>query len=222
MRREPEVEYAFSGWEHAHYGVEVPERRWPGNFSPDPDTLLHLTLRRDVRYTFPFCTINGLYRRSLCRRLGPWDTEQTRGQDSLYNIKLLTLRVPYRYVPGIRAWARQHAGGQIKDHLAAPGQLENMRYTMRKIQRALREAGMLGATQRALMGNSYWGLARSAFMSGDGRLGLALLDEGIALAPVSVPWLKLRVTKLAYRLLGTGRGNRLFARLKQFRGRGRE
>jgi len=221
MRQEPQVDYVFSGWEQADEEGRPAGRRWPEDFSPDRGTILDLMLRRDVRHTFPFCTINGLYRRSLCQRLGPWDTEQKGAMDDfLYNIRMFTLPASYRYLPAIHAWARQHSGGQIKDHFGEPEQLANMRDVTLKVQRLLHDAGMLGPAQRSLLGNAYWGLARSAFMSGARELGVELLDKGIALAPVSVPWLKLQVTRLVYRLLGTSGGNRLFALAKWLARRG--
>ena len=220
MRQEPEADYVFSGWEQVDGKGKPAGRRWPEDFSADRETILDLTLRRDTRRSFPFCTINGLYRRSLCRRLGPWDTEQKRMQDFLYNVRMFTLPASYRHVPAVHAWARQHPGEQIKDHFDEPEQLVNMRSTLRKIRGVLEDAGLLGPTQCSLLGNAYWGMARSAFMSGARELGMELLEEGIALAPVSTPWLKLRTTRLVYRLLGTSGGNRLFTLAKWLARRG--
>jgi glycosyltransferase involved in cell wall biosynthesis len=59
-------------------------------------------------------TESGLYRRSTCRRTGPW-RKLAMFQDWEYNIRMLSWSPTIRFVPGVLAGARQHSFGRIGD-----------------------------------------------------------------------------------------------------------
>ncbi len=218
MREEPRLQYVFSAWEYLDQ-IGTATLGWRHeDFSPDRENLLALMLGADPRQSLPLCTANGLYRRSLCVRIGPWDTEQRCLQPRLYNLHVLLLGAPYRYLPAVHAWVRLHEGDRITAHFVEPAYVANMRGTWRKMRRLLQEAGLLGRRYRCLLGGVYYALARDAFMGGDAPLGLDLLKEGISLTPPSAALLKLLVTGLLYRMLGAARANRLFNRARALRG----
>jgi len=210
MRRDPQVDYVFSAWECLHPDGEEGTRQWPDDFSPDVDNLINLMLFRDDLLTLPLCTDNGLYRRALCLRVGPWDTEVRRMQPRLYNLRMLLTGARCRYLPAVHAWHRMHSGEQITDHSVELPYLANVRDTWHKVQRLLEEAGRLSRARRGLLAECYYATARPALIAGEGRLGMDLLTDAIAVEP---PWrtgLKLRLTRLLYRVLGLRAANRLF------------
>ena len=210
MRDDPQVRYVFSAWECLHTHRRGAPGGWPADFQPDRENLIDLMLFRDERLTLPLCTDNGLYRRSLCMRLGPWDTRVKRMQPRLYNLRLLLLGVRYRYLPSVHAWHRMHPGEQITDHGSEPAYLANMRGTWYKVQWLLDECGELTRSRRLLLARIYYATARPALIAGEARLGTELLGDGIAVAPPSVVGLKLRLTGWLYRALGLRIANRLF------------
>ena len=210
MRRDPRVDYVFSAWECLRPDGEEQPRQWPDDFSPDLDNLIDLMLFREARLTLPLCTDNGLYRRALCLRVGPWDPEVRRMQPRLYNLRMLLTGARCRYLPAVHAWHRMHSGEQISDHGVEPPYLANMRDTWHKVQRLLEEAGRLSSARRGLLAGCYYATARPALIAGEGRLGMDLLADAIAAEP---PWptgLKLRLTRLLYRVLGLRAANELF------------
>ena len=211
MRGGPDIQYVFSAWEMFEEG-STPPQVWRKGFRPDLSNVLDLMLGKDPRQLLPLHTANGLYRRSLCLRLGPWDTGLKCLQPRLYNLPILLLGVPCHYLPAVHLRARQHPGDQISDHYVEPEYLTDRVETWRKIRTLILEAGMMTPRRGGLMGGVYYGLARDAFRGGAGRMGMDFLREGAAIAPLSWAWLKLRVTGLLYRALGARLANRLFAR----------
>ncbi len=211
MREEPQVQYVFSRWEEFSETGQPPRHRWSPRFSPDRDDLLDLMAGKDMGQNLPLWTANGLYRRALCRRIGPWDISQRRLQDRLYNLRLLALDVPYRYLPRVHVRARIHCGGRIEDTFADPEALENMRATWGKVQMLLQRSGLLNRRRKRFLARMYYGLARPAFIAEDTELGMELLRAGLAVCPPSGTRLKLLVTRSLYAVLGTARANRLFA-----------
>ena len=211
MLREPQVAYVFSQWEHfSDSGARAPQRWRPG-LRPDLENITDLMLGKDPRQNLPLWTANGLYRRQLCRRLGPWPAWQMRLQDRLYNLRMLLSGVTYRYIPRVHAKARVHPGARIADSFAYPEALANMRRTWREVRELLAGAGMLSRRRACLLGRIYYELARPAMVAGMPVLGMELLAEGLSLCPFSPPWLKLHAARTAYRLLGLRAANRLFA-----------
>ncbi|MDP6107753.1 MAG: glycosyltransferase family A protein [Candidatus Brocadiia bacterium] len=210
MREYRRLQMVFSQWQCAEHGRPVEDTAWRKNFSADRANLLDLLLGKSRRQTLPLWTANTLYRRSLCMRLGPWDTRLVRLQDRLYNLRALLLAIPYRYIPAMHARARRHGGDRISDHFAEVESLENMRAAWRTMQDLLTGSGALNGRRRRLLGRTYYSLARPAFIAGAGQLGAELLGEGLAIAPVSAIWLKLQLVRLLYRVLGTAGANRLF------------
>jgi glycosyltransferase involved in cell wall biosynthesis len=211
MCREPDVRYVFSAWEMSRLEHETAGFHWwREDFNPDRDNLRDLLLGADSGQVMPLHTANGLYRRSLCVRIGPWDTEQKCLQPRLYNLHVLLLDVPYRYLPDVHLSVRAHPGDRISRHYADPEFLADSWSTYRKMRRLLEDAGMFGRRQRWLLCRIYYHLARPALIAGATQLGMELLDEGIAAAPPSAARLKLLLTRLLYRVLGNAGANRLF------------
>ena len=210
LRREPEVQYVFSAWERFPKDGPGTPHWWRKSFNPDRRNLLDLLLGADRHQLLPLHTANGLYRRSLCARIGPWDAEQRCLQPRLYNLHVLLLDVPYRYLPAVHLSVRQHPGEQISDHYADSGYLADSHRTYEEMRRLLEDAGLLGRRQRLLLGRVYYHLARPALIAGATRLGTELLDEAVSIAPASATRLKLQFTRLLYRMVGTAGANRLF------------
>ncbi len=211
MRQEPQLQYVFSAWAMLYDSGSRPSQWWRKGFRPGRHNVLDLMLGGDRHQLLPLCTSNGLYRRSLCLRLGPWDTEQRCQQPRLYNLRMLLLGVSYRHLPAVHVWARQHPAEQITDHFVEPTYLADRHRTWRKMCGMLEDAGLLNRRRRRLVARRYYGLARSALIAGATPLGMELLDDGVALCPPSGMWFKLRLARSAYRLLGAAGANRLFA-----------
>jgi len=210
MRDEPEVEYVFSGWERVDVGRGRTEVAWPHELDPDRDNLLDLMVGKDPHHTLPLHTANGIYRRSLCRRMPPWDTEIRRMTDRLYNVRMLVLNPRYRYIPAVHLWLREHAGGRLStSKMRHPEMFADYVAGWHRIRRLLEEAGLLGRARRRVLAGTYYHLARNAFIIGAVELGMRLLLDGQSLAPASVVWLKLLAARLMYVLLGAPVANRL-------------
>jgi len=210
MRDEPEVEYVFSGWERVDFGRGRTEVAWPHELDPDRDNLLDLMVGKDPHHTLPLHTANGIYRRSLCRRMPPWDTEIRRMTDRLYNVRMLVLNPRYRYIPAVHLWLREHAGGRLStSKMRHPEMFADYVAGWHRIRRLLEEAGLLGRARRRVLAGTYYHLARNAFIIGAVELGMRLLLDGQSLAPASVVWLKLLAARLMYVLLGAPVANRL-------------
>ena len=209
LRRHSAVEYVFSKWEFFSHSGKVP-MHWNDALQPNRDDLFELMLSRDMRNCIPMCTGNGLYRRSLCRRLGPWVGGTEPSDDRVYNMRILALGVRFRYLPVLHMRARLHEGDRLSGQFSRPAAIAKMRKAWGLIQATLRESVLLNHRRRRLLGRVYYHLARPAFIAGATELGRDLLRDGLAVAPLSFVWLKLRFTQLLYGALGPKFANALF------------
>ena len=207
MRREPEVQYVFSMWEYFNPdGTQCP--KWQPEFSRARESLIDLMLGKAPRYTAPLWTATGLYRRSLCLQVGPWDAAFKNGDDIIYNLRVLLLGVSYRYLAVTHSLYRVHSGERLSQRALEPESLANRLQALRRIREMLGAAGALSHERRATIGNTFARLAYHAFKGGHRRLGAELLAEGYAVAPLSRAT-ELQVIGMAYRLLDVGWANGL-------------
>ncbi len=65
-------------------------------------------------------TSSGLYRRSLCLALGPWDESLPLWQDWEYNLRIACRQSRIRYAPGVLSLHRTHSKGRINDSGKTP------------------------------------------------------------------------------------------------------
>ncbi len=160
MQTEPQVEYVFSP-----FGTLEGDRLkdwWPEDFRPDRDRLLDGMVRFG---NLPLWTVNGLYRRSICRRIGPWET-RWQIHDRLYNAKLLVLEAPYRYIPTMHALMRRHERERWTGHTWERGRLRSHGRGWHEVQRVLAEADELPPRRRRILADSYMTMARGARAAG--------------------------------------------------------
>jgi glycosyltransferase involved in cell wall biosynthesis len=221
MRADPALQYVFSRWELVDRSGGPLPRAWPRDFRAEPDCIMDLLCTNKLGRNVPLCTVNGLYRRSLCVRMGPWTGGAEQCDDRVYNIRIFVLRAPVCHLPKVHAWARLHAGDRMTAHFAEPPALRSSRRGWRLIQATLERAGLLTRTRRRLLAHTYYHLARPALIAGDAELGRALLADGLAVAPLSDVWLKLQAVRLLYGVLGVRAANRLLALRMRARGLGR-
>ena len=210
MRQDTQAQFVFSAWEHFGDAAFEWSPYWAQDFNPERDNLIDLILQKDRRHYLPLCSGNTLLRRGLCERVGPWDTELRNLQDMVYNVRVLVVGVPHRYLPETHLRVRREAGERISGMYASERGLAGAALGWRKIQQTLQQAGMLGPGRRRLLGKMYLFLAWRAFAGGSTQLGREALASGLALAPVSRIWLALGTSRLLHSVLGT-RGARLLA-----------
>jgi len=210
MQEEPEVDYVFSAYGLIDVNGMKSQPWQPSDFPVRLEAIIDFMLGKRRRLRWPLCSINGLYRRSLCLRVGPWDAQQRYMEDPLYNVTVLLRCKQLRYVPFVHAWVRR--GGQ--EHAAASagqiGPITDICRGWRKMCGVLETAHLFNRRRRSLIGTAYCGHARDAFIAGGTELGMELLDEGLRIVPISPAWAKLRATRVLYRLLGTRGANALF------------
>ena len=211
MRQGPDVQLVFSRWQWLEQGDTPRTQSWRAGFRADLGRLLDFMLGADPRQTLPVSTGNTLYRRDLCVRAGPWETALVRMQDRLYNLRVLLLGAPCRYLPVVHDLVRRHGGDQISDHFGNARNVENMRAAWLKIRAMCEQAGALDRRRRRLLGRMYYSLARPAYVAGADELGKTLLRDGLAVAPLSATRARLWLTRALYGALGTSGANRLFA-----------
>jgi len=209
MREAAEVLYVFSARERIDAASGQVLWPWPADFQADHNSVMNRMLHNDVRSCTPLCTINGLYRRALCRQLGPWDESLKVMEDSEYNMRMLVLNVPMRYVPHVHAWGRRHGEEHLSDGTGNVESIAARRAGWGKVQRMLGKAEMLTARRNNLLARMYYHLARPAFIAGSTELGFGLLGDGLAVCPFSGTRLKLRLVKILYVTLGTRCANAL-------------
>src|SRR5262249_17240301 len=113
---------------------------------------------------FPDPTYVGLYRRDLCRAIGPWDETLICRQDMDYRYRTEVLQPPHRYISGVFYVATTHDDGRITDRCTAPEGVDSLIRTLENADRYSRYTGVrIGLYQLDLYYRSVvaWKLALS-------------------------------------------------------------
>jgi glycosyltransferase involved in cell wall biosynthesis len=93
--------------------------------------------------------MSGIYRRSACVRVGPWNEAFRRYEDWEYNLRFLAHGPRCAYLPGVLSLYRVHALGQSRDFHRTPEGLRSDLAGIRAVEAALLETG---AVSRARVG----------------------------------------------------------------------
>jgi len=210
LLQEPEVDYVFCAYGLVDEGEERSAAWPPSAFPVGRELIIDFMLGHNRRLRWPLNSNNGLYRRSLCVNVGPWDVEQRYMEDPLYNTRVLLTCNQCRYVPFVHVWVRRSGHGHAAAAVGQASAIADIRRGWQKLVRLLDDAGCLNRRRRCLIGRAYYGHARDAFMAGASAMGMELLDEGTHIAGVSCTWLNLRLARMLYSLLGTRTANVLF------------
>ncbi|MBN2023859.1 MAG: glycosyltransferase family 2 protein [Pirellulales bacterium] len=134
----PDVDYVYS--EAGRFEV-APDWNVPPCFGRATTALLSDHLSKST-----LNSICGLYRRRLCRRIGPWNVNLLKWQDWEYNLRMLALRPRCVHLPGVYCLARVHSLGQIADLASQREGIEAMALAVASAERTLRNAGLLVET----------------------------------------------------------------------------
>lgn len=159
-----------------------------------------------------WAVMSGLYRRSACKTLGPWDEDLLRYQDWVYSIRFCALNPAVEFVPGTLSLARRHRHGRIDDlSKSAAG----IKPGIMAADRALEAMRILGADTRhteSAIARIYFGFAKNALQWDDDEHWNAALRKA---CDCRTGW-KLRCNLLAVRwmrrILGKKLLKRVFAR----------
>jgi hypothetical protein len=143
-----------------------------------------------------------LYRRSLCRKAGPWDESLIRWQDMEYMFRISALRPLYRRIAEKMYFLRQHAEGRIQDLYQQRRGIEGGLDALSRVESVVEAADQQHEQACYCMARYYLGIAKLAMVEGDS----AQVWEAFAGAQRQVPntrfSIQLRLARVAYRGLG--------------------
>ncbi len=200
MGEQPRVQYVFARWQILYQESGRKGDPWPEDFTPDRQDLLDAMITLYAHPTLPVCSINGLYRRSLCRRIGPWET-RWQIHDRHYHTRMLLLGEPYRFIPPVHAYVRLHEGFRAGHHAARAGRLASHRLGWHAMEALFEEAGEINLRRRRILARSYRDLAGLALGAGAPELARRFTADALRTAPAAFR-LRLRAEALFDRMPG--------------------
>lgn len=141
LLRTPDVAFVFSDMVHF---MERPA--WE---SPDGSQGVRMSAS-ELFCSFRLLTNVGLYRRSLCEAVGPWNEALQVGEDIEYSLRAMLLCNDVIYLPGYLSSCREHAGARLTD-------LAKDQRAMERRLRSLQAMWAVGAREnpkkRCIVGN---------------------------------------------------------------------
>ncbi len=117
----------------------------------------------------PSNAVSGLFRRDLCRRIGPWSETLKRHQDWEYMLRILHDQPEVRFLPAILYVVRLHSEGRISD--LGKRHRRSIRMRIDAAEAAERYAarhvmsGAICSTYRRRLATRYWKVLRDSLVS---------------------------------------------------------
>lgn len=122
-------------------------------------------------------TIVGLYRRSTCIKIGPWNEGLRIRQDGEYNLRLLLAKTRKLYIPGVLSMFRIEHGPRICDRFRGA----EMRQALQRYEDLLRDFDELNLTNRESLTIRCQDHAVQALIGFQKDLAHASLQQGLRL-----------------------------------------
>jgi len=213
MQEKPEADYVFSRWQRIAAAGPPAPARWPKDFEPTRACLIDSLLSSREGFDDILWTTNGLYRRPLCLRTGPWDERIPGMHDRLYNMKALLCAGSVEFVPETHASYRLHEGEQWHKGWN-PARYAARRTGWKEMERLLREAGEMNRRRRDLLAASYLRMARACFRQSARPLGMLLVRDALDVGTSWVGRARAYAIGGLYASLGPEASERLLARVR--------
>lgn len=157
-------------------------------------------------------TMGGLYRRSACILIGPWDETLRRDQDWEYAIRFCAFQPNVRYVPGTLSLARKAHGTRIND---LSREAAGIRWGLLATDRALAVVRGAKGNNRAIesgLARRYFRFAKNALQWDDAVLWREALEKALGCRTDFALRLNLLAVRWMRRLAGKRFMKRVFAR----------
>jgi len=133
LRRRRDLDFVWSDSAKFRGAPSFHARPFTGR--PGGDLLIRY-VRRIVWHS-----MSGIYRRSACVQVGPWNEDFRRYEDWDYNLRFLAGRPHCAYLPGVLSLHRVHGSGQTRDSYRTPEGLRAELAGVRAVETALLETG---------------------------------------------------------------------------------